>query len=145
MAIPRRNVWAAVLVVMATGIALTGCRSEEATGPTQMAVDKENEVQERVIRFSQARHTQVTALRIHLDVPEDNTEEVVIHIGDQEKRLDGFDELEEILIVFREKGLSKSFPVQIEPHLEVRHKWVVKAIDTALVVGFKNLIITVPR
>ncbi|MDP6380270.1 MAG: hypothetical protein QF662_02895 [Phycisphaerae bacterium] len=119
MGMPRRTV---CLLVIIAGPALLGCQREEAAESTQIAVDKENEVQVRVITIPQARYRQANAIRIQLDVPEDNTDEVVIYIGDQEKRLDGFDELEEILIALRKKGLSKSYPVLISPHPEVRHK-----------------------
>ena len=162
----RRNVWAVVLIVMATGIALAGCRSEETANSDEAVA--EDEAQARIISIvivkslgrkatkheanynptspaSPADSQPIEPLTIHLHVPEDNPAEVVVYLGDLQEPLSGFEELEEKLLEFRKKGLSEEHPVMIMPRPEVQHKWFVKAFDIALVAGFKNFVLTVPR
>lgn len=158
----RRNVWAVVGAVMLASLALPGCQGDEAENSDEAVADYEP--QARTIRIVDVTYPRrkatkheandnptspagslFDALRIYLEVPEDNPAEVVVYLDDLQEPLSGFDELEEKLLEFRKKGLSERHPVMIMPRLEVQHKWIVKALDIALVAGYKNLVLTIPR
>jgi biopolymer transport protein ExbD len=58
---------------------------------------------------------------------------------------DNFEQLEAMLRSFQDRGLAPDYPVLISPTMDVQHKWVVRAFDTAILAQFKNIQFAVPR
>ncbi len=56
-----------------------------------------------------------------------------------------FDALRSELVRLRNQGLPPDHPVLINPTMAVRHKWVVRAFDTAIAARFTNIQFAVPR
>ena len=84
-------------------------------------------------------------LKIFLEVPADNDEQVVIFFRDDKVPLGGYTDLYDKLRDLRQRGYGEDKPILISPVAEVRHKWVVKAFDYTIWAGFKNIQFTIPR
>ncbi|MDP6381133.1 MAG: biopolymer transporter ExbD [Phycisphaerae bacterium] len=87
----------------------------------------------------------VERLKIFLEIQENDDKAVIIYLGDQREALGGYRDLLLKMRGLKAQGLGAKFPVLISPMLEVRHKWVVKAFDTAVEAGFSKIQFTIPR
>lgn len=85
--------------------------------------------------------------RIKIELLDEGTEGELVNIvlNDTQVLGSNFDGLRAALEGYRAQGLPPNHPVQIAPTMAVRHKWVVKAFDTAVLSRFTNIQFAVPR
>jgi len=87
----------------------------------------------------------IDRLQIYLEVPDGDDEGIIILLTDDRSTISGFGELLTKLRDMKARGLGPEHPVLISPMLEVQHRWVVKAFDTAIWAGFSKIQFTIPR
>jgi len=73
------------------------------------------------------------------------TDEILIVLNDTQVLEDNFDMLRTALEGFQSRGIAPDHPVLIAPQMSVKHKWVVKAFDAAILARFTNIHFAVPR
>ena len=83
-------------------------------------------------------------IRIRLEDAGLQGRDVSIVLNDDQCFGSDFDGLVWALRHFRERGLAPQYPVLISPTLATRHKWVVRAFDSAVAAGFENVHFAVP-
>ncbi len=72
-------------------------------------------------------------------------DEIVIVLNDTQVLGNNFDTLEAMLRDYQGRGIAPDHPVLIAPQMSVKHKWVVKAFDAAILARFTNIHFAVPR
>lgn len=84
--------------------------------------------------------------RIKIELVEEGAENqsVTIVLNDTLVLGSSFDDLEAALKGYRAQGLPPDYPVLIAPGMAVRHKWVVRAFDAAVLSRFTNIQFAVP-
>ena len=88
---------------------------------------------------------EIERLQIYLEVPDGDDEGIIIRLAEDRVTISGFGELLTKLRDLKGRGLGPDYPVLISPMLEVQHRWVVKAFDTAIWAGFSKIQFTIPR
>jgi biopolymer transport protein ExbD len=85
--------------------------------------------------------------RIKIELLEEGTEGEAVNIvlNDTQVLGSNFDGLRAALEGYRAQGLPPNHPIQIAPTMAVRHKWVVRAFDIAVLSRFTNIQFAVPR
>ena len=91
--------------------------------------------------------TQQNMERIKIELLDEGNEGegVSIILNDTQSLGDNFDNLRAALEGYRAQGLQPSHPVLISPTMAVRHKFVVRAFDAAVMARFTSVHFAVPR
>ena len=90
-------------------------------------------------------YKEVERIKVELREEPPNDENVSIILNDTQSLGSSFAGLRSALKSFRDAGLPPDHPVLIAPTMPVRHKWVVRAFDAAVLAGFSNIHFGVPR
>jgi len=90
-------------------------------------------------------YKEVERIKVELREEPPNDENVSIILNDTQNLGSSFAGLQSALRSFRDAGLPPDHPVLIAPTMPVRHKWVVRAFDAAVIAGFSNIHFGVPR
>ncbi len=88
--------------------------------------------------------TDLDRIKIELLDEGDEGKDVNIVLNDTQVLGSSFDGLQAALEGYRAQGLPPNHPVLIAPTMAVRHKWVVKAFDAAVLSRFTNIQFAVP-
>jgi len=79
------------------------------------------------------------AVRIGLEAMPPDDERVAITLNDRVPLGDDFEGLRRAMEALQAQGLAPDQPVLIAPTQAVRHRWVVRAMDTAVAARFRNI------
>ena len=72
-------------------------------------------------------------------------DEIVIVLNDTQVLGNNFDTLKAMLRDYQGRGIAPDHPVLIAPEMSIKHKWVVKAFDVAILARFTNIHFAVPQ
>jgi biopolymer transport protein ExbD len=87
----------------------------------------------------------IERIKVSLEGADPNSENVIITLNDTQSLGDNFDQLTASLQAYRNQGIAPDHPVLIAPTMDCRHKWVVKAFDSAVASRFTNIQFAVPH